>query len=120
MRIDRGRTGKLILAFHFQLSDQAGWKCETCRAAGLEKERRCGFLPKPEHGVERAVWSRNRLVAISCPKSLISGQSLAWIEEYYAWKLAGGADYRTLSARQLDAFCALEQAVTQERSSARE
>jgi len=43
-----------------------------------------------------------------CPKSLISAQSLALLEEYFAWKLLGQADFRTLSARQVDAFCILE------------
>jgi hypothetical protein len=45
---------------------------------------------------------------------------MAWIEEYYAWKLAGGGDYRTLNARQIDAFCALEQVVTTERNGSHE
>ena len=56
----------------------------------------------------RAVWARKRAVATSCPKSLVSAESLAWIEEYYAWKFAGVGGYRTLNARQLDAFCTLE------------
>jgi hypothetical protein len=41
---------------------------------------------------------------------------MAWIEEFCAWKLAGGGDYRTLSARQLDAFWTLEQAAREERN----
>jgi hypothetical protein len=120
VRLDRGRTKKLILAFHFQFSDQAGWKCESCRKAGLEKKRRCGFVPGTEDIPERAVWSRQRVVATSCPKSLIAAESMAWIEEYCAWKLAGGGDYRTLSARQLDAFWTLEQATRAERNGSHE
>jgi len=109
VRLDRGRTKKLIIAFHFQFSDQAGWKCETCRAAGLEKKRRCRFIPGLGDTPERAVWARKHAATTNCPKSLISAESLAWIEEYCAWKLAGGADYRALGARQLDAFHTLEQ-----------
>jgi hypothetical protein len=60
------------------------------------------------------------VVATSCPKSLISGQSMAWLEEYYAWKLAGSRDYRALSARQIDAFCTLEQELTTERNGSHE
>jgi hypothetical protein len=109
VRADRGRKKKLIIAFHFQFSDQAGWKCETCRTAGLERKRRCRFVPGLEDTPERAVWARKRIATTNCPKCLISAESLAWIEEYFAWKLTGKADYRTLGARQLDAFCALEQ-----------
>ncbi len=60
------------------------------------------------------------MVATSCPKSLISGQSLAWLAEFYAWKLAGGVDYRTLSVRQLEAFWVLEEIAMTERSGAHE
>jgi hypothetical protein len=117
MRPVRGRAKKLILAFHFQFSDQARWRCETCRQAGLEKQRRCEYLTESERGPDRAVWSRKRVVATACPKSLISAESLAWIEEFQVWRLVGGADYRTLTARQVDAISALEQLLRAERMS---
>jgi hypothetical protein len=120
VRPERRRTKKLILAFQFQFSDQAGWKCETCRAAGLEKRRRCGFLTEFEHGSERAIWARKQVVATNCPKSSITSESLSWIDDYCAWKLAGGMDYRTMSARQVDAFCVLERELTAERRDARD
>jgi hypothetical protein len=60
------------------------------------------------------------VVATSCPKSVISGQSMAWLEEYYAWKLTGGGDYRALSARRIDAFCTLEQVLATERNGSHE
>ena len=116
MRIDRGRTKKLTLAFHFQFSDQAGWKCESCRKAGLERKRRCGFVPGMADEPERAIWLRKQVIASQCPKSIISAESMAWIEEYCAWKLAGVGDYRTLNARQLDAFWTLEQVARAERN----
>ena len=56
------------------------------------------------------------MIATECPKSLVTAESLAWIEEYQAWKLAGGGDYRTMGARQWDAFSTLEQVLTQERT----
>ena len=120
MRPERRRTKKLILAFQFQFSDQAGWKCETCRAAGLEKRRRCRFLAGFEEGSERAIWARKQVVATNCPKSSITPESLSWIEEFYAWKLAGGMDYRTMSARQVDAFSVLERELAAERREARD
>lgn len=120
MRLERRRTKKLILAFQFQFSDQAGWKCETCRAAGLEKRRRCRLLPGLEEGSERAIWARKHVVATSCPKSSITPESLSWIDDFCAWKLAGGMDYRTMSARQVDAFCVLERELEAERRDARD
>ena len=30
-RADAARTKKLIVAFHFQFSNQAGWRCDVCR-----------------------------------------------------------------------------------------
>lgn len=59
---------------------------------------------------------RKRVIATECPKSAVTAESLAWIEEFYAWKLSGGGDYRTWSARQWDAFSTLEQALTAERN----
>jgi hypothetical protein len=69
---------------------------------------------------ERAVWARGRVVAMQCPKSLITAESLSWIEEYNAWKLTGGRDYRRMSARQAEAFSLLECEVTAERGPVRE
>ena len=62
------------------------------------------------------VWSRKRVIATQCPKSLVTVESLAWIDEFHAWKLCGGGDYRTWSARQWDAFSILEQALAAERN----
>ena len=81
----------------------------------MEKARRCEFIAAGERAPERAVWSRKRVVATSCPKSLITAESLRWIEDFYAWKVLGGGEYRTWSAKQVDAFCALEQELAAER-----
>ena len=48
------------------------------------------------------------MIAMQCPKSIMSAQSLIWLEEYYAWRLLGGGDLSGASARQVDAFCVLE------------
>ena len=108
MRPDRGRKKKLILAFHFQFSDQAKWKCETCRAAGLETKRRCGFTTRTAELPESVVWARKHMVATSCPKPLITAESAACLAEYYAWRFAGKRSHEELTARQLDAFSTLE------------
>lgn len=62
------------------------------------------------------MWARKGVVATRCPKSLITAASRGWIEEYLAWKVLGGADYRTMSARQVDAFLVLEEAWRAERN----
>ena len=51
-RAERRRKKKLLVAFHFQFSNQAGWECDACRRSGLEIRRRCGWLglPTRRHG----------------------------------------------------------------------
>ena len=61
---ERGRKKKLIVAFHFQFSNQAGWKCDACRRSGLERERRCGWLGWPHDGRARLRCGRGRRVAL--------------------------------------------------------
>ena len=86
----------------------------------LDRKRRCGFLPVTSSNPGGPVWARKHLIATSCPKSLISAASRAWLEEYRAWKLLGAKDFRGFSARQLDAFCTLEREATAERNNSDE
>ena len=44
-----------------------------------------------------------------CPRSVITGESLAWLEGFYAWKKLGGRPVEEMSARQIQAFLILEQ-----------
>lgn len=109
MRLERGRTKKLIVAFHFQFSNPAAWKCEDCRKSRLEIKRRCGRLAKALETAPRVVWARKKVSTTECPRSLISGQSLAWLEEFHACKRLGYPDVRTLTAREGHAMLILEQ-----------
>lgn len=109
MRAERGRAKKLIVAFHFFRTEQAGWKCDACRKQGLEKRRRCGFLPEAERGPARLVWVRGRAASEECPKSLVTPETLALLESHVAWKASGGSGWRELGAREADAFLALEE-----------
>ncbi len=86
----------------------------------MERKRHCGFVASHEERPETVVWARRGAVATECPKSLISAASVAWIEEFYAWKLAGKADYGALTSRQLDAFGTLEREMTAERDNPNE
>ena len=107
MRTERERKKKLTIAFHFYSQDQAGWNCETCRRQGLEKRRRCGFLPEEARGPARLVWIRGGAASEECPKSLVTGTSLELLEKFYAWK-AGGGSLLKMRAREAEAMLLLE------------
>jgi hypothetical protein len=62
------------------------------------------------------VWARGGIAVSACPKSLISGASLSFLEEYQARKQFGGfGNVAEMEARSVDAFCLLEQLVAKER-----
>ncbi len=108
MRIERERTKKLIVAFHFLRSDQAGWNCEQCRRQGLERRRRCGFLREEQRGPRRPVWARDRKSTEECPKSLITAASVELLERFSVWKFSNGRGVDELTAREADAFVLLD------------
>jgi hypothetical protein len=103
------RTKKLIVAFHFHLfSNQAGWKCDECRKAGLDVKRRCGWLPTVNDVGQRVVWARKQAATNTCPKSYISAQSVAWLEEFVVRRKLGQRWPENLGARAAEAFLILE------------
>ena len=108
MRADGRRKKKLIVAFHFFNSEQAGWRCDTCRKQGLEIKRRCGWLEPEARGAPRVVWMRGRAATEECPKSAITPQSIEWLELYFAWKTEGGGGLMNRPAREADAMMTLE------------
>jgi hypothetical protein len=95
------------------LSNQAGWECDACRKAGLEKKRRCGWLE--DDGMERVVWARGGVAVTRCPRSTVTAASEAMVEEFLVWKRVGAAAVGELSARQVEAFVVLENAMEQEK-----
>jgi hypothetical protein len=114
VRSERSRNKKLIVAFHFQFANRAGWNCDACRKTGLEKKRRCGFLPVEDRGAPRLVWARKRAQAEECPKSLVTGESLAFVEEFFIRRQLGMADTLKMSARKVDAFVILRREMERE------
>jgi hypothetical protein len=124
VRPERGRTKKLIVAFHFQFANQAGWKCEECRKNGLEAKRRCGWLAESglrgRPGAGKMVWGRRRVFLDTCPRSFVSAESIGLVEAFAAWKLIGSGDFASLPARTADAFCVLENELRAEMSNATE
>jgi len=114
VRIDGERKKKLIVAFHFQFSNRAGWDCVSCRQHGLETKRRCGFLPEAKRGALRVVWGRGQIQTEECPKSLVTGESLASIEEFFVRRRLGMQDSLELDARKVDAFLILRDEMERE------
>jgi hypothetical protein len=108
VRVDGSRNKKLIVAFHFQFANRAGWNCDECRKHGLETRRRCGFIAEEKRGNPVVVWGRKRARTEECPKSFITGQSLAWIEEFVARRRLSVPDSLDADARKVDAFLILQ------------
>lgn len=108
MWVERRRKKKLIVAFHFQLGNQAAWKCDACRKSGLERKRRCGWLGEIETGGPPVIWARGRVSAASCPRSYITPESVSLMEEFHAWKLIGASDVYHMPARVVEAIFVLE------------
>ena len=108
MRVDRGRTKKLAVAFHFQMSDPAAWKCDVCRQQRLDQTRRCAFLPVESLGPSRTVWARGRASTTQCPKSIITAESLAMLEAFAAWRVLGPNPVWPLPAKIADALFVLQ------------
>ena len=106
MRAQRGRAKKLIVAFHFLRGDGCRWECDACRKQGLEARRRCGFLPEERRGARRIVWARGTAATEECPKSLMTAESIELLERFFAARTWG---WRDPTAREADAFLALEQ-----------
>lgn len=64
------------------------------------------------------MWTRRQYSTQTCPKSLISGQSRTWLEEYSVWKMFGHGDLWSMPARTVEAFCLLERELMREKEHA--
>ena len=62
------------------------------------------------------MWLRGGLALDSCPKSYITAESEGMVEDFLVRRRLGGIDFRSLSARQVEGFLFLEQALTEELS----
>jgi hypothetical protein len=116
MRAFGSRKKKLIVAFQFQYANQTAWRCDSCRAQGLDRKRRCGWLPAAQVAAPRIVWVGRSVRLTECPKSMLSAESVGWIEQYQIARAFGFGRLYGLPARTVDAFCVLEA----ERSAERE
>lgn len=96
-----------------EFSNQAGWKCDDCRKSGLERKRRCGWLPADVLDPPRLVWVRRGVSLDTCPKPYVTAESLSLVEEFFLKRRLRGLD-ENLSARQVQAYMILEQELAAE------
>jgi hypothetical protein len=61
------------------------------------------------------VWARKGFAVTSCPKSLITAESEALVEDFLVRQQLGGIVLSELSARQAEAFLILQQALVAEK-----
>jgi hypothetical protein len=81
--------------------------------------RRCGWLKLPHDGREAPVWARKTVATESCPKSYITAESEGLVEDFLVRRRLGGMSFGELSARQVEGFLILEQALAEEAPAAR-
>ena len=74
-------------------------------------------MPAALETAPHVVWTRRRVATDVCPKSLITAQSLGWIEEFLAWKRLGLGLSFEMDARQAEAFVILEEQLLLEKQS---
>jgi hypothetical protein len=60
------------------------------------------------------VWARKGVSLQTCPKSYVTGESLALVEEFLVRRRLRGNEFSGLSARQAEAFVILERALATE------
>ena len=70
------------------------------------RTRHCAFANEPS--APKPIWSRRGVTTTQCPKSLITADSLVFIEEFQVWKRFGHADVNLMNARTVEALSILE------------
>jgi len=54
------------------------------------------------------IWARGSVVAFHCPKSIITAQSLYFLEQFRIWKEFGGGTPWSIEAKAAEAILFLE------------
>jgi hypothetical protein len=73
----------------------------------------------PDQGKAAPVWARKTVATESCPKSYITADSEGLLEDFLVRRRLGGISFGELSARQVEGFLILEQALAAECANAR-
>lgn len=85
-----------------------------CRKSGLEQSRRCGWLGNVDEPKGPPVWAGKNVVLHTCPKSYVTSESQALVEEFLVRRRLGSINICELTAKQVEAFALLEKALTAE------
>ncbi len=56
------------------------------------------------------MWAREGVIALQCPKSIITGRSLHFLEQFRVWKEFGGGTPWGMEAKAAEAILMLEKA----------
>jgi hypothetical protein len=91
-----------------------------CRRSGLEQKRRCGWLQLGEDDSSKPIWARGHISLTTCPKSYITGESMARVEDFFVRWRFGRINLEEMTARETDAFLILEEAMTVEMKNGRQ
>ena len=71
-------------------------------------------MPAEQRGDSRIVWGRGPVHVDECPKSLITGNSLSLLDEFFANRALGIAATAETPARTVDAFLILREQLERE------
>jgi hypothetical protein len=85
----------------------------------LEQKRRCGWLQLEKHDPVKPVWARRQVSLVTCPKSYITGESIALVEDFFVKRRFGRPNLEEMTARAADAFLILDEAVAMEMKNGR-
>jgi hypothetical protein len=67
-----------------------------------------------QSGKRAPVWARKTVAIDTCPKSYITAESEGLVEDFLVRRRLGGMSFEELSARQVEGFLILEQALAGE------
>jgi len=67
-------------------------------------------MPLAAESHQPPVWARKGVATDECPRSYITAESMALVEDYFVRRRLGGPEFSNLSARQVEAFLVLERA----------
>jgi hypothetical protein len=68
----------------------------------------------------KPVWARRQVSLTTCPKSYITGESMALVEDFFVRRRVGRPNLEDMDARSADAFLILEEAVAMEMKDGRQ
>lgn len=71
--------------------------------------RKCAWAFPNEATDKKAVWARKSVTCERCPKSVVTAESLTYLEQFSVWKQLGGQSLWEFDAKAADAMILLDQ-----------